>query len=69
MSTAESTQSSDSSVSSDVTDASIASEKIDIDESEEQVGELAPIPTLQDLSAPVMITDNVRMTIYRYLGI
>jgi len=55
-------------VSSDVTDTSIVGEKIDIDEFEKQVGELAPIPNLRDLSAPVMIADNVRVTIYRYLG-
>ncbi|XP_067213439.1 uncharacterized protein [Linepithema humile] len=56
-STSADTQSSDSSVSSDVTDTSITGQKID--ESEAQVGELAPIPTLQDLSTPVMIADNV----------
>lgn len=50
-------------MSSDVTDTSIAEEKI-----AEQIEELAPIPTLGDLSIPVIITDNVRVMIYQYLG-
>lgn len=59
------TQSYDSSVDSDVTEDSINGKKIHKHSSRQQVVELAPIPSLRDLSVSAPITDStVRMTIH-----
>lgn len=63
--TSSDTQSSYSSVDSDVTENSINGEKINKHSSGQQVVELAPIPSLRDLSATAPITDStVRMAIH-----
>lgn len=65
-------RSSDSSVDTDESDHSIIEEKISELDSEQQIGELAPIPTLKELIALAAITDSVvRMSreIYRLFTI
>jgi len=56
------TQSSNSSVETDKSDHAIIEEKIGEHDFGQQSGELAPIPTLKELTALAAITDNaVRM--------
>lgn len=55
------TQSYDSSVDTDVTENSINGKKIDKHSTRQQVVELAPIPSLRDLSVSAPITDSTEI--------
>ncbi|XP_032689068.1 uncharacterized protein LOC116852632 [Odontomachus brunneus] len=59
--TTDDTQSSDSSVVTDVTESTVFEKRIDERESRRQVVELAPIPTFEDLSTPAVAADSVDM--------